>query len=196
MSISVAATDPAVIPDGFTWENSEDWCPESLKPYFRRHLIPGTPEFNDVVDRVYSIWAANDFMPVEIAPEPGDPIPSCARGNVDATFDVDFPDEDEYEGGEDDPQYEWDLFREQVEIAKSQKVCAGCPLADQCLASSVTMPAITLRNSDTAHNAEVATYNTDWVMVNGYGIHGGYGPGARASINKAIVKRQRAEHEG
>lgn len=135
MSISVAAVDPTAIPDGFTWDNSEDWCPEDLKPYFRQHLVPGTPKFNDVVDRVYAIWRDNDFMPVEIAPNPGDPIPSCAQDNCEATFDVDFPDEDEYEGGEDDPQYEWDLFRQQVEIARSQKVCARCPLADQCLTS-------------------------------------------------------------
>ena len=192
MSISPLERNPSDIPEGFTWEDSADWCPERLKPYFRKRLNTKSAEFANLVEKVYEIWAENDFLPVELNPAPGNPIPACARQECGVSFDTDLPDEEDYPQGEDDPQFEWDLLQAEVGIAQAKEVCEGCPLAMQCLAASVTMPSITLNNRGGDHTAEVATYNMDDPRVNQYGVHGGYGESARRDINKAL-KRRRAE---
>lgn len=181
---------PDTPPDDFDWDDPSIYVEDDLKPFFRQgSLSTQDPEFLPLVDKVYDLWKQNDFMPVEITPGPGQAIPPCARRECGISFDAEWPEEEDYENGEDDKQYEWDLFREQVEVARARKTCAECPLAVQCVANSVTMPVIQLSMKNYEKGERVKNVDPDLVDYSRHGIQGGYGTDSRSRIFKEILRR-------
>jgi len=107
-------------------------------------------------------------------PEDSQTQTRCSDGTVENIdiFWPEFPDEDEYPGGEDSMAYKRDFILADINMMMAKRECAKCPFRVQCLTKAL----------DTKDYSDA--------------VWGGWGPGARGKIDGQFQNLRRSYERG